>query len=557
MKAEGTPTKTLIFPFNKNFDLSHFFRLENISEGAQPNCSSNVSRHDPHNIEIKTVFEIANGAFESELDVFLFVPRNFGIKLEDRRDLMKDIRSRLKLSVPFHGDNNNHGLKEILDRVQKSISQSRDPSLEMIGNEQEAQAADIMVEEARDLCALVTESFKQSAHELSRQVFLSHTLLSNLHSTLKSLHELEIQLHKKSEIMCEVRNVIVTQSSPQILKLLDEFLSYVYIQYLATVRFELDSTELTAEVKLSSEYQAARNKLEVCMNELQEKEAAHRYRVGLRFDPEETEKERELRLMKLSHLKKFFQSKSFVDFSTKNSVKHIHETLATIGTLLAALAVAGLESFKEHGATQVTFKGLFVLSFGVIAYVLRDRLKDWTKQTLNKKASAYMPDVENHLWAQNKKMGFVREWLRVESKKTIPMGIAVKRQGVDGSDLEKALPEDVLHYRKVQNILRGASDFKSNSGTSAVHENLRINLERYLKHMDDPFKDLAELDAWGSIKKSKSRRVYHFYVCARVKYKSVESKAMKLSGATKPALEKIVISRIVMDKNGVVRVEEA
>ncbi len=541
----------MLFPFNKNFDLSQFFRLENIVEGAQPNCSSFVSRHDPHNIEIKTVFEIANGAFESELDVYLFVPRNFGIKLEDRLDLLKDIRARLKLSVPFHGDQNNQGLKEILIRLQKSVDQCRDPSLEMLGNEQDAQAADIMVEEARDLCALVTESFKQSANELSKQVFLSHNLLSNIHSTVKSLNELEGQLHKKSEIMNEVRNVIVTNSSPQILKLLNEFLSYVYIQYLAAVRFELDSTELTEEVKSNLDYQSARSKLEICMSELQEKEAAHRYRVGLRFDPEETEKERELRLMKLSHLKKFFQSKSFVDFTTKNNVKRIHETLATLGTLLAALAVAGLESFKDSGATQVTFKGLFLLSFGVIAYVLRDRLKDWTKQLLNKKASAYIPDVENNLWAQNKKMGFVREWLRVESKKSIPMTISVKRQGVEGSDLEKALAEDVLHYRKIQNISRHASDFKSHSGVSAVHENLRINLARYLKHMDDPYKDLAELDAWGAIKKSKSRRVYHFYVCVNLKYSST-----KAHHSSAPVHEQLVISRVVMDKNGVVRVEE-
>ncbi len=497
------------------------------------------------------------------MDIYLFVPRNFGIKLEDRLDLLKDIRSRLKLSVPFHGDQNNQGLKEILARVQNSIEQSRNPSLEMLGNEQEAQAADILVEEARDLCAIVTESFKQAANDLHKHIFLSHTLLSSLKTTLKSLGELEDQLHKKSEIMNEVRQVIVTHSSPQILTLLNEFLSYVYIQYLAAVRYELEITELTPEVKASQEYQAARAKLEVCMDELQEKEAAHRYRVGLKFDPEETEKARELRLMKLSHLKKFFQSKSFVDFTTKNNVKRIHETLATLGTLLAALAVAGLESFKDSNATQVTFKGLFFLSFGVIAYVLRDRLKDWTKQLLNKKASAYIPDVENNLWAQNKKMGFVREWLRVESKKTIPMTVAVKRQGILGSDLEKALPEDVLHYRKVQNISRHASDLKSHSGMSAVHENLRINLERYLKYMDDPYKDLAELDAWGSIMKSKSRRVYHFYICARVKYKSIENtkgdhfSSLKLNNNSAPIHEKLEISRVVMDKNGVVRVEEA
>ena len=86
---------------------------------------------------------------------------------------------------------------------------------------------------------------------------------------------------------------------------------------------------------------------------------------------------------------------------------------------------------------------------------------------------------------------------------------------------------------------------------SAVHENLRINLARYLKHMDDPYKDLAELDAWGAIKKSKSRRVYHFYVCVNLKYSST-----KAHHSSAPVHEQLVISRVVMDKNGVVRVEE-
>jgi len=524
-----------------------------------------VNRHDHHNIELKSVFEISNGAFESELDVYLFVPKNFGIHLEDRTDLLKDIRSRLRLAVPFHGDINNENLKIVLQRLEKSIGQNLNPSIELVihNNEQDRPVNDLLVEDARDLCAIVTESFKKSTNDLSRQVFLSHNLLSNSESSIKSLGDLQNQLQKKSEIMGEVRRVIVTNTSLHVLQLLDEYLSYIYIQYLAAVRFELDQTELASHVRQSPDYLAARARLEDYMIELQEKEAAHRYRAGLKVDPEETEKEREQRLIKLSHLKKFFQSKSFVDFTTKNNVKRIYETLATLGTAMAGLTVAGLESFKNSSVTQVTFKGIFLLSFGVFAYVLRDRLKDWAKSTLNKKASAYIPDIESNLWAQNKKMGFVREWLRIKKKKSIPKLIAEKRQSVAGNDLERALPEDVIHYRRVQSILHGSSEIRSSTGMHAVHENVRINLERYLKHMDDPFKDLAELDAWGAIKKSKSHRVYHFYLCTRIKYKSIETskidqlKALKRNAQPKPVLEKLVITRIVLDKNGVVRVEEA
>lgn len=429
-------------------------------------------------------------------------------------------------------------------------------------NEHESGATDKLVEDARDLCAIVTESFKKSTSELTKLFFISHNLMSTQQAAIKSLHELQSMLEKKSEIMTEMRKVIVTSTHLHILQLLDEYLSYVYIQYLSAIHFEFEQTELTENIKKSPEYMSARSKLQDFMHSLQEKEAAHRYQVGLKVDPEESEKEREQRLMKLSHLKKFFQSKSFVDFSTKNNVKRIYETLATIGTALAGLTVAVLESFRNASAAQTTFKGIFLLSFGVFAYVLRDRLKDWLKNTLNKKASIYIPDTESNLWAKNEKMGFLREWLRIETKKSIPMTISQKRQNLAGSSLEKALPEDVLHYRKIQSINHTPHEMKSSTGLHAVHENIRINLERYLKHMDDPFKDLAELDAWGSIKKSKSHRVYHFYLCARIKYKTIETSKMDqlkslAMSSSKPALEKIIVARVVLDKNGVVRVEEA
>lgn len=549
-----------IIPFSDNLNLN-FLKNNQTHETRHTHCNCFITRHDHHNIEFKSIIEVKNASIESELELFLFIPKTFAVKQEEKSTLQKDFRSRLRLAVPLTEFEGTEALKNTLQEMKLSIDSYLRPNILDSENSEknEATQVDELMNTARQLSAIIAENFKKSASELPRQFFLSFNLINNVESCCQTIDELTKTLRAKAEMMQEVRSVICTESPIYVLKLLNEFLSYTYIQYLAKVETEVDSATPSEDVKNNFLYQRSIQTLRDCMSEMQEKESAHRYRVGLKIGSEETEAARESRLMRLSQLKKFFQSTSFIEFSQKNTLKHLYETLATLGTACAGLAVALLENFKNSSNAQITFGGIFIISFGVFAYVLRDRLKDWAKSALNKKVSEYVPDSESNLYAQNKKMGYVKEWLRVVPSKSLPFPILNSRNRVAESELEKVLPEDVILYKKAQGILSKHHSVKNESGIHAVHENIRINLERYLKHMDDPFKDLAELDAWGKIIRSQAHRVYHFYLCARIKFRSVDDNKFdfKLSSQSKFSNEQLLMTKIVMDKSGVVRLESS
>ena len=93
----------------------------------------------------------------------------------------------------------------------------------------------------------------------------------------------------------------------------------------------------------------------------------------------------------ISHLKKYFQSSTFLDLSRRTPQKRVSEYLATIGTLIAAVVATGFEIFGRHKAAEAAVQGMFLIALGVAVYVLRDRMKDWLRNFLSEKARKFYP----------------------------------------------------------------------------------------------------------------------------------------------------------------------
>jgi hypothetical protein len=179
-----------------------------------------------------------------------------------------------------------------------------------------------------------------------------------------------------------------------------------------------------------------------------------------------------------------------------------------------------------------------------------------------------LPDFEQQLMANDRKIGRVKEWFRLRSAAELPEPIKELRKFASSHEMEKRLPEDVVHCRKIQEL--GASvrvDASNNrmkkgdvTSTRSLHENTRINIERYLKHMDDPFKELTDLDVDGRFCQSLSHRVYHFYLCVKTVSRPAESRLARhlqsIGASAPPKREQTLLYRVVLDKNGIVRLED-
>lgn len=525
-------------------------------------ATSVVTRHDHHNIEIKTVSDLSASASLVETDIYLFVPRSFELRSVGKADLLKDFRSRMRLALPVQGEQGATALAAGIRSVKSSIM--RLESSEAYGETVSGlnhPTCDQLLEATKDLCAVIAETLKHGAATHTRQYFLSHTLLATPGTCTHGLETLALQVNSMHQMVERVRESIHTNSSAaaNVLGIFDEYISQLYVQYLGTIRGEFAKIGTPKAVADALEYESARSKLESLLNHLQEKEAAHRVKFGGPSPEKESDLDREKRLVRLSQLKKFFQSKTFIDISREQAAKKVSESTAAAGTAAAGIFAALLERFSRPEVVDVAFQGLFVLSFGVIVYVLRDRLKDWAKAAFHEKALKFLPDFQQQLMAKEKKIGVVKEWFSILSRSSLPSEIRSLRDSASENEMEKWIPEDIFLCRKIQKV---HSALLATSGhlqhSKSLHEYVRVNFERYLKHMDDPFKDFTDLDPSGRFLQSRSHRVYHFYLCVKTMTRPFEPRLLKKLGRKQPLtapLEQTLLYRVVLDKNGVVRLE--
>ena len=535
------------------------------NENPRPlNATSYVDVHDHHNIEIKTVSDLGSAPSFVETDIFLFVPRSFEITNFEKTEITRDFRTRMRLSAPVSGEQGLAAFESALSELEAARNRLEDVLSKANHIVDLADPmCEALLESTRDLCAVVTGSLKHSASEETRNVFLSHSVFTTEDSCLTSLRRISEKASQTFEIIARLRAQATSKySAPDaIFAILDEYVSQAYVQYLGTVRAELERIR-KPDAFTNSGYELERARTLEALDRLQKNEAKYRLRFGACASGEETDIDRERRLLRMSQLKKFFQSKSFVDVSRQHPAKRFSESTALIGTAGAAALAAFVQEASMNGMVAKSASHAFVvMSLGVLVYVLRDRLKDRAKETLRQQAMKILPDSEQILVAQENRIGAVKEWFRVRDSKDLPVNVQGLRRAACVHEMEKRLPEDVLHCRRTQEV--DASMLAGQGGTTvtrSLHENTRINFERYLKHMDDPFKELTDLDPSGRFSQSLSHRVYHFHLCVKTTSRPQENKWTQklLSVGAKPGsrLEQTLIYRIVLDKNGIVRIED-
>lgn len=552
-----------------------------------------VTRHDHHNIEIKSVIELCDDSQKVVTEMFLFVPKSFEIGLVGKAEFAKDLRTRLRLATPSKegfGDQDYNAalleLKKATARLDQEIQANQ-----AMGQDISADLRAEVLESAKDVAAIVAERLKHLSREHGRQFFLSQTLLLN--SASRSIgFETFVQniqmVRRKIEMLREAIRA-KTEDARELNSLLDEYVSQLYVQYLGAICTEFENFESSSEwnplahkneeldpsevdasegsvLAQDVSQAAARARARQLLRALQEDEAGYRRTRNMSFESE-TDLERERHLSRLSQLKKFFQSKTFVDVTKTQAAQKVTESSALVGTAIAAIIAATLEQLGRKNVATLASQGLMVVGLGVILYVVRDRMKDWARNKLAKKAMGLIPDFETQLIADQKHFGISREWVHILQSKNMESAVTEARHADSVVDRSLRLPEDVLSTRRVF-FLR--PNFAGPGHSRALHENVRLNLDRHLKFMDDPFKDLTDLEADGRLTLSRSRRVYHFHMVTRTSLLrgplAQPSKLRTWAQAVRaifgmkpmvitPDASYVAAHRIVLDKSGIVRVE--
>ncbi len=468
-----------------------------------------ISRHDHHNLEVKTHFAVSDG-LTGQVDLFLFLPKSFLVAQVRKEKLMMDFRSRSRLSVRLPAEAHAMALRgelsELLDRIEKEDSSE------------------------------IARRFAANAAEILRWLGRKHRDLAKKAQG----DELEIQLESTGTWRDEIRGKLAPKTEAghsSLFRLLDEYLSYLFVQYLAEVKDAVAKDPVLLTPRAAAQ---------LIHFERSEKHYWNKKGFGTAFDSPTGKGDSE-HLLRLSHLKKFFQSKMFVDVEKGRTVERMAEPFAAAGAGCAALWMAFFQGSVGPRAAEFGLGGSAVLTTGVFAYIMKDRIKEWGKRYFIHRATNYFPDIRQKLFVEKREIGATREWLRVASRSGVSDEVKRLRKLCSLSDLEHELPEDVIHYRVEREVK--AVHLPGVGRDWAFQDVLRINLNRYLRGLDDPYKEVALFDEQGHLTRSRCHRAYPLTMI-------VVSRTEPLKKGGPSGVLRHLVFRVWLDKTGIDRVEK-
>lgn len=248
-----------------------------------------------------------------------------------------------------------------------------------------------------------------------------------------------------------------------------------------------------------------------------------------------------------SALKKNVQQALYLDLRGSRADTFVRNAVASTGAALAAIwALATQVPTQLAGLpTQTRF---LLFSGAVLAYVLKDRIKNLTGEYLLKRARVFDHSSVVH-GPTLVEMGLgdldarTAEAVRFVDRDSLPEEIRERRVDDDPRRVGPN-PEEVIHYRKRLEV--------DSEGARALPEGyrirdiLRVNVRHFLLRLDDPKDRVTYFDVGrGWFDEKDLPRVYHVHVLMRVRQ----------LGPGGVAAEELAHLRLVLDKDGIVRAE--
>ncbi len=231
-----------------------------------------------------------------------------------------------------------------------------------------------------------------------------------------------------------------------------------------------------------------------------EAEIAHRASVGLFGAPVDEPGGNEDYINRVNHLKKWVLGVLHLRLVSNRRAERAREfafSLAAavamtfaVGLQLVAMWTVGTPSVPELGRTLYTFVGL-----AVGGYILKDGIKDRLKTWFQAGIPHWLFDrrFDLSVGSIERPFGAVEETVtRLEGGEIPPAVLALRETGEDPLFLGERAEEDVVHYRR-RVRLNAALARDAAPEMSAVDEIIRINVNRWLRRMDDPMRPLSTL----------------------------------------------------------------
>jgi hypothetical protein len=475
------------------------------------------------------------------VDLYAFHPKSLCATDEPLEAIRTDLKARARFALPVSPSGDDDAFRAALAAVRAVAA----------GEPWSTTEAE---ENLRRAVAVAGEFLRVNALRDSRALALAGTLVAD--DTLPGAVDgkLEGAVHSVEQSLGAFREALEAASRREdvaaVAQGAREYLAHGYTRYLATLGAALRKRDKALALP----------RLKARLRAVRAAEARRRAAWGLPSVWRSDEGERQLH--KLSQLKKYFQGAIYADVDRKLSVsRRLREPAAAAAAALAATWALFAERFALGSAGRPALDSALWMApaLMVCAYVLKDRLKDRSKQLFERTAEKLWSSVDEHLFLGDKPVGRQRDRLRWAAGKTLSEVVLRLRGAAYATPLEAKVPEDVFHWRLEQSYHPERAAVAKFGRRWSLRTSLRINFERCLRHLDEPFKTVWALDHDGDTREARCRRTYAIHI-AVVTQRTVEPArkrafALRRGKPSRAEAPAPTLFRVLLDRDGVRKIE--
>lgn len=224
--------------------------------------------------------------------------------------------------------------------------------------------------------------------------------------------------------------------------------------------------------------------------------------------------------------------------------------LAGMWAFIAQLIIWNTSSFDGYGGQMEGISAFLIVTAFVMAYVLKDRIKELGRSYFQSGLFGSVPDFSNRIYFVGQKaktaIGDLREKVQVTSWSTLPEYVRELHDEHLGVSLDvEDRYANIIHYRK--QIGLDMSQLQSQpQPVPAVHDIIRINIHSFLQKLDDPTQKSVIASADFQAISADLPKVYPLDLVLRY-------------SATAPGVSEVGydVIRLFLNKDGLARVEQS
>ncbi len=240
-------------------------------------------------------------------------------------------------------------------------------------------------------------------------------------------------------------------------------------------------------------------------------------------------------------LKRYISSALYLNVSRDEPGQLVIDIIGMVAAaaamLFATLAILAINHFYGASLSTAFLTGM------VLAYVIKDRIKELGKRTLGRRARKMMPDHIVRIFGHGGfEVGTAKESFEVRKVKNVDSEIFEERfSDHDTHDAIDGRPETVLCYEKL--ISLSSSRLKRQfEGATGLTDIIRLNLGPMMARMDDAWETYRYIHPrTGAVQVTECARVYHINVLMRF-----------AAHGEAAAIHRV---RAIVNRKGIVRIE--